>query len=198
MPTKSEETSKYIIEKVAPVFNKKGYVGTSLSELEKITKLTKGAIYSNFKNKNELALKAFNHNVSNILSPLSSKINAETISFKKLFIVAKYYSNYYPKMMKIGGCPIVNVCIDAKNNNPILFDKGKIISKSLINEIKQIIEQGIEKEELKTDLNATEVAMNIYSMIEGAIFMSFTHEKPIFLKNISKHIESLINSLIKK
>ena len=46
----------YILEKTAPVFNRQGYIGSSLSDLTKATNLTKGAIYGNFVNKEELAL----------------------------------------------------------------------------------------------------------------------------------------------
>jgi len=56
-------TSDFILQRVAPIFNKQGYVGTSLSDLTEVTGLTKGAIYFNFKNKEELAVKAFKFNV---------------------------------------------------------------------------------------------------------------------------------------
>ena len=61
--TKAEKTSQYIVETTAPLFNKNGYTGTSLSDITDTTGLTKGAIYGNFKNKEELALEAFNFNV---------------------------------------------------------------------------------------------------------------------------------------
>jgi len=48
---KAEQTRRMIIEKAAPIFNKKGYLGTSISDLTKSTGLTKGAIYGNFKDK---------------------------------------------------------------------------------------------------------------------------------------------------
>ena len=51
MATKAEQTSEFIIQKVAPIFNKHGYYGTSMSDLTQATGLTKGAIYGNFKNK---------------------------------------------------------------------------------------------------------------------------------------------------
>ena len=50
MLTKSEKTTKYIIETVAPIFNKKGYEATSMKDITSATSLTKGAIYGNFKN----------------------------------------------------------------------------------------------------------------------------------------------------
>ncbi len=49
--SKSEKTKAFIIEKAAPVFNTKGYAGTSLSDLTAATGLTKGAIYGHFENK---------------------------------------------------------------------------------------------------------------------------------------------------
>ncbi|MFW6333752.1 MAG: TetR family transcriptional regulator, partial [Desulfosalsimonas sp.] len=43
-PTKSERTRRRIIEKAAPVINKKGAAGTSIADLADATGLTKGGI----------------------------------------------------------------------------------------------------------------------------------------------------------
>ena len=43
-----QATIDYILEKVAPLFNSRGYIGTSLSDLTEATQLSKGAIYGNF------------------------------------------------------------------------------------------------------------------------------------------------------
>ncbi|HAE68223.1 MAG TPA: TetR/AcrR family transcriptional regulator, partial [Sphingobacterium sp.] len=53
--SKAEQTRQYIIEKTAPIFNKKGYFATSLSDITTATGLTKGSIYGNFKDKDDLA-----------------------------------------------------------------------------------------------------------------------------------------------
>jgi TetR/AcrR family transcriptional repressor of nem operon len=57
--TKAEKTKAFIIERSAPLFNSKGYSGTSMNDLMEITGLTKGSIYGNFENKDEVALAAF-------------------------------------------------------------------------------------------------------------------------------------------
>ena len=49
--TKGEKTRQMIIEKAAPLFNKNGYAGTSLSDIMKVTGLAKGGLYGNFKTK---------------------------------------------------------------------------------------------------------------------------------------------------
>ncbi len=59
--TKGQQTRREIIEKAAPLFNKKGYEGTSLSDLMDVTGLQKGGIYRHFDNKEELAAAAFDY-----------------------------------------------------------------------------------------------------------------------------------------
>ena len=59
---KSARTRQFIVEKSAPIFNKKGYSGTSLHDLTEATGLTKGGIYGNFENKDEIAAAAFEFN----------------------------------------------------------------------------------------------------------------------------------------
>ena len=67
MTTKAERTTAFIIETVAPIFNKHGYIGTSMSDLTEATGLTKGALYGNFENKEALALAAFEYNSVQLL-----------------------------------------------------------------------------------------------------------------------------------
>lgn len=42
---RNEKTRKFIIGRTSPIFNKKGFVGTYLSDITEATKLTKGSIY---------------------------------------------------------------------------------------------------------------------------------------------------------
>ena len=59
--TKGEQTRRRIVEAAAPVFNKRGYEGASLSELMAATGLKKGGIYRHFASKEELAAEAFDY-----------------------------------------------------------------------------------------------------------------------------------------
>ena len=76
---KSEQTKAYIIEKAAPIFNKKGYAGTSLRDMTGATRLTKGSIYGNFANKDEAALAAAPGLVIRLATVTPESRNAELI-----------------------------------------------------------------------------------------------------------------------
>ena len=79
MLSKSERTKKFIIEKTAPVFNEKGYAGTSMNDLMMVTGLTKGSIYGNFQNKDEVALAAFDYNFGKVLSYIKNLVGTSIL-----------------------------------------------------------------------------------------------------------------------
>lgn len=187
-----ENTAEYIIETIAPIFNKQGYIGTSLSDLTKATNLTKGALYCNFNNKEELALKSFKYNIKKAISPLYPIIKKQNTSIEQLYAITNYYRGYYELAINRGGCPILNVGIDSKHNNSALFDEAKKETEKIINGLSYIIKNGIDNNQIKNSIDSITVARNIYAMIEGAIFLSFTQENKVFLDNILKHIDTYI------
>ena len=192
-----ENTTDYILEKVAPIFNQKGYVGTSLSDITKATNLTKGAIYCNFKNKEELAVKAFQLNLNKAILPLQMKLKSEKHSIKKLLILTDYYRSYYNLAKERGGCPILNVGIDAKLNNGPLFNQSKNIANKLILGLSDIIQEGIDNNEIKNNINPKIYSQNFYSMIEGGVFMALLNEDESYLINIMDMMEDIIHNNFK-
>lgn len=58
---KGTQTRAMILARVAPLFNKQGYFGASLSDIMQQTGLEKGGIYNHFKSKEQLALEAFDY-----------------------------------------------------------------------------------------------------------------------------------------
>ncbi len=59
--TKGDRTRREIVRNAAPLFNTRGYEGTSLSDLMAATGLQKGGIYRHFASKEELAAEAFDY-----------------------------------------------------------------------------------------------------------------------------------------
>ena len=197
MNRKREDTSAYILKKVAPIFNRKGYIGTSLNDITMVTELTKGAIYGNFENKAELALNAFHLNVDKLIAPMAKIIFEEQNSVKRLLALTSYYRDYYSLSLAYGGCPILNVGVDAKFNNPELFNAAKEVSDRLVRNLVFIIRKGIKKKEIKKKIDAYLYAKNIYSMIEGGIFMASIHNDEEYLTNILDHIDKIIKKKLK-
>ncbi len=195
---KSENTKEYILEKIRPVFNKNGYSGTSLSAITEATGLTKGAIYGNFKNKEELALASFNYNVNFILQKIKTIMVNIKSPLVRLYALTNFYREYYLQNINFGGCPILNVGVDANHTNPKLFKRVKTVYTELIKGITKIITDGQEYDEIKKNINAKIYSARIVSQIEGAVFTSTMLKDDTYLIDMMNHLDKMIKTELQK
>ena len=196
--TKAEKTSQFIIAKTAVIFNRNGYTGTSLSDITEATGLTKGAIYGNFANKEELALAAFNHTVKYQMDEIKEIVRTIESPLAKLFAITNFHRNYYDKLVEYGGCPIVNVGVDANHTNPALFARVKYVIDRIQGYLTAIIEDGIFKSEIKDDINAMKYGIRIYSLIQGAVFTAMMSRDEQSLIDMMNHVDHMIQTELKK
>ena len=198
MLTKAEKTTQFIIETVAPIFNQNGYAGTSMSDITKATRLTKGAIYGNFENKEELALAAFKYNVNRLLSEVENHINQGNTPLEKLFKLTDFYRNYYDFSKEVGGCPVLNVGIDANNQNPVLLEKVEKVITKMQEFIENLINAGKESGEIKRTIISKTYAKRFYSLLQGAVFMSQTMKDNSYIIDAANVINDTINLYFKQ
>lgn len=194
----SISTEKYILDRVAPLFNRKGYVGTSLTDITDATQLTKGAIYCNFKNKEDLAVKAFQHNIELVLGPLGNCIREAQDAPGKLHAITCFYRSYFETVAARGGCPVLNVGIDAKYINPELYTAARQVADQLMGNLERILEKGIAFNQLKPEINVKAVASNLYAMIEGGIYLASLNDQPQHLEHVLDLADDLIDRLCRK
>lgn len=181
---RSEKTRRLIIEKTASIFNKKGYTGTYLSDLTNATGLTKGSIYGNFKDKNEVAIEAFKHNYKFQSDQLFEKMQKEDSSILKLIAFLDHFRTQYQVVFNNGGCAILNTSVDADDGNELL--KKEVVQKinNWTNTTKRILQEGIDNHEIK-QINTTAFSHKMIALIEGSILLSKTLNQPeILLKNL--------------
>lgn len=197
MTTKAELTKQFILETVAPIFNKNGYAATSLSDITEATGLTKGAIYGNFKNKEDLAIASFKFTVKEIMKRIASHLELSESPIQKLFLISDFYRNYYDYSKPLGGCPVLNIGVDANNQNSILLEHVKIIIEKIQDQVATLIENGIELGEISTEINAMQYAKRIDTMIQGAVFMTYTMDDEFYMKDTMNQIDQMIHNELK-
>jgi len=198
MTTKAERTTAYIIETVAPIFNKFGYVGTSMSDLTEATGLTKGALYGNFENKEALALAAFDHNRKSLLSKIDEVLTIEGSSLDKIYALTNFYRNYDVFTADLGGCPILNTGVDAQYNNRLLASASCEAIKEIEGKIALVLENGINNNELKLPVTPLQFAKQLFTMVQGAISMSTITRDKKYLVNTIAYLEVLLKKELKK
>ena len=170
--SKAERTRQFIIEKTAPIFNSKGYAGTSMQDITNATGLTKGSIYGNFGNKDEVAVAAFDFNFGKITELVRSRLQEENTSIKKLLVYPDIHRNILKIPFLKGGCPLLNTSVDADDTHPMLKARAANALNLWRSSIEKIINYGIETKEIKSNTNATEFAAIMISLTEGAVMQA--------------------------
>lgn len=198
MLSKAERTTQYIIETVAPIFNKKGYFGTSMSDLTSATGLTKGSIYGNFENKEQLALEAFNYNVRKVNGLIKKHIGLYDSPKDKLFALTRFYRTYHNYNDEFGGCPFINVGVDSLHHNLALKARVKYVIKKWNKGLTEVIEEGIKQKEFKKNINAPRVANLIFGMIEGGAFLTTLTNDDTVMHDLMDKVDEIINKELTK
>jgi TetR/AcrR family transcriptional regulator, transcriptional repressor for nem operon len=192
---KAERTRNYIIETAAPIFNKKGYEGTSFSDIMESTGLSKGAIYGHFQNKDELALAALDHNLKLASKIIFSNVKDRANSYEKLVGFSKSYSLFYEIISTAGGCPVINAAVDYDDGHS---DARRMVTRFITlwqNSINKIINEGILKGELKSSPDATFFSNIFISLIEGGIMLSKVMNNRKYIDDASDFLVSLVEKI---
>ena len=194
MLKKSERTAKFIIETVAPIFNTKGYTATSMHDITSATGLTKGAIYGNFKNKEALAVAAFNKNVNDLLVAISMHQKKGKTPLQNILLIPDFYRNYYEYCEKHGGCPILNVGVDATGiETELIINVRNVIEKTMSN-IAKLVELGKSAGDISPSVDSDGFSNKLYRLIQGAVFMMSVMNDPGFMKKAMDDVEITIKT----
>ncbi|MFT7900114.1 TetR/AcrR family transcriptional regulator [Tenacibaculum ascidiaceicola] len=196
--SKSERTKAFIIETVAPIFNKNGYAAMSLSKITEATGLTKGAIYGHFENKEELAIESFKFSVRKVLIDLNETVNKGETPLKMLLNVALFYEGYYEYNKQFGGCPILNIGVDANNQNKVIAKLVQSYNHRILEKFSLLIERAKETDEIKNSIDSMLYAKRFFYMIEGAVYMTHIMNDESYLKDVSTVLQQIIKQELQK
>jgi len=192
---RSEATRQFIIETTANIFNTKGYAGTSMSDLTEATKLTKGAIYGNFKNKEEVALAVFDHIIAERDAIINQWMAEAKTNREKLLVLTRLFHSSENHVMPKGGCPLLNAGTEADDTFEPLRQR---VAEELLDWRKNlivIIRNGVDSGEFKRDLDVNKMAVAIMSLIEGGILLARTTRNPAHLDTSLDTVKDLIDNM---
>ncbi len=194
--SKAEKTKQLIIEKTADVFNSKGYAATSLSDITKITGLTKGSIYGNFDDKEEVVIAAFKFNAKRLRDSMDAAISKEETAYEQLMAMLNFYKTTWKKAASQGGCPMLNAATEADDHLLFLRDAVKENFIAWQKKVSTIIEKGKAEGSFKADLQTETYAYTFIMLIEGGILLSRTLNQITHLNTALDRVKLIIDQEI--
>jgi len=192
--SKGEETRERIIAKAAELFNQRGLEGTSLADLMEATGLEKGGIYRHFPSKEAVAKEAFDYAWGAAFQERVRDLDKITGSIDRL---KHLVTNFVERRSTIpGGCPLLNTAIDADDGNPVLRERARHALGKWQELIVSIIQEGIERREIRNEVNPKQVAMLIISSLEGALMITRLERNRDALLTAREHLEHYLEEQV--
>ncbi len=180
------KTKRKIFETSMKLFAEKGYDATSIEEITATVGVAKGTLYYHFSSKEEI----FNFLVEEGIKLLQNSIDIKTAKFP----------NYIDKIKAI---ILIQIKIVAKYEDLITIfltqfwgkgERNKTCKKyilSYINKIEEIVQQGMDKGEIKKG-NAQVIASEIYGLIASSLVYKIRNNKEIDIMKLYKEFENTV------
>jgi TetR/AcrR family transcriptional regulator, transcriptional repressor for nem operon len=113
---KGRQTRRDIVRKAAPLFNQKGFAGTSMSDLMAATGLLKGGLYRHFESKEFLAQEAFDYAWEKAVNGRLDGLDEVPDAVGRLKGMIAYLINKREGLVA-GRYPLMNAAIEADDGN---------------------------------------------------------------------------------
>ena len=193
---KGERTRRAIVAGAAPLFNQKGFAGTSLADLMHATGLQKGGIYRHFLSKEELAARAFDYSwgqaVRGRLEGVAQIANCVDRLKKTIDNFVELRVGLVP-----GGCPLMNTAIEADNGNAVLRSRAKKALQTWTARLMKITAEGIEKRQIHAKVDARKLAQLIIGSLEGALLIGRLEKNDKALRDVREHLDEYLEQSVR-
>jgi AcrR family transcriptional regulator len=196
--SKGEQTREMILSRSAQVFNRRGYFGASLADIMRETGLEKGGIYNHFTSKDQLALEAFDYAFGLVQQRVLKALDGKRHAIDRLLALTQVFYAMAETPSIDGGCPVLNTAIESDDTHPALRDRAREAMQQWFDMLRRIAIRGVERDELRSDVDPDELASVFVAMVEGGAMMTKLHHDIAHMRRVTKQLEAYVVSLRKE
>jgi TetR/AcrR family transcriptional repressor of nem operon len=193
--TKGKRTRQHIVEQTAPLFNTKGFEGTSLTDLTAATGLSKGALYGNFSDKEEIAMEAFKYSMNKVREMVFKKLEPAKSYKGQLLALLDFYAEYVFNPPVPGGCPLLNSAIESDDHHVTM---RRVVVHELmrtIDFISGLIDNGVKAGEFGKTTDSRQMAYVFFCAVEGAIMFARVERSREPMDIIRRHCKKMLDQI---
>jgi TetR/AcrR family transcriptional repressor of nem operon len=193
---KGQQTRRAIVAEAAPLFNQKGFAGTSLADLMRATGLQKGGIYRHFSGKEELAAEAFDYSWGKAVDERLAGVAEIPNCVERL---KKTIENFVELRVGLvpGGCPLMNTAVEADDGNARLRARAKKALQNWTARLTKITAEGIAKNQISRNVDARGLAQLIIGSLEGALLIARLQKSNAPLRNVRRHLDDYLEQSVR-
>ena len=195
--SKGDETRQMILQRAAELFNRKGYHGASMADIMQATGLEKGGIYNHFGSKDDLALEAFDYAVDLVRQEFQAALRDKRDAIDRLYAIVGVFRAQADGLPLAGGCPVLNTAIEADDTNPVLRDHARRAMDEWREFIRRTVEKGIERGQVRPEVEADELATFIIATVEGSLMLTQLYDDTRHINRAVQYLERYLEDNVR-
>ena len=192
--SKGEVTQQEILAQAAQVFSERGYAGTSMADLMRATGLSKGAIYNHFSSKDDLAVQSFNYAMAQVRERFRVCLQDRRNAIDRLLAVIDLFRSLVDEPLFIGACPILSLSIEVDDTHPELRDHARAAMSDWRFFITRTIEKGVERGEIRADVETETAATILMATLEGALMLTKLYADTRYTHRAADHLRHYLET----
>jgi TetR/AcrR family transcriptional regulator, transcriptional repressor for nem operon len=174
-----------ILASAAPIFNRRGFAGTSIADILKATALEKGGLYNHFASKEELAVGVFDYAYAQIEAYFTRALLAAAPGLARVRAHIDAFERYGERPVIDGGCVVMNACIEADDALPFLRERVSNAFRAMRGVVRRNLERAQSAGELRSDTDLEQATDFIVATLEGGVLLarglrSRTHSRNVY------------------
>lgn len=193
---KAEATRLHILNKSYELIYAKGYQTTSIDQIIIATRLTKGAIYYHFKNKDEIGICIINEIIKPFLLDNICEILEENENPLSAIYTMIEYMLFKESLLKIEyGCPLGNLIQEMGTRNPEFANALSLVvdqwEKKLARSIHKAKDLGLINQTIDADQTSLFLLSGYWGIRnlgklykEKSVYLSYLKEIKLYLNNL--------------
>lgn len=163
--TKDRPKYRQIIDAAVVVIAENGYHASQVSKIAKQANVADGTIYLYFKNKEDILISVFKEKMGRFIEKIEHAINEQETASDKLL---KLINMHYKQLSNSPHLAIVTQ-LELRQSKPELRKEINKVLKSYLNVIDAIIQQGIEEDEIRKDINPQLIRQMIFGTLDETV-----------------------------
>jgi AcrR family transcriptional regulator len=161
------------------------------------TGLEKGGIYNHFGSKDDLALEAFDYAVDLVRQEFQAAWKDKRDAIDRLRAIVGVFRAMPDGSPVAGGCPVLNTAVESDDTHPVLRDHARRAMDEWREFIRRVLVKGIERGQVRPEVEPDKVATLFIASLEGAIVLSRLYNDPTHMNRTVEFLESYLETNIR-
>ena len=186
-----------ILASAAPIFNRRGYAGTSIADILAATALEKGGLYNHFASKEALALETFDYAYGQVSAYFADALAGVESGLPRLRAYIDAFERYCERPVVDGGCPVVNACVEADDALPFLRERVSKAFHEMRGLALRNLRRAVEKGHISEAADCERAADFLVASLEGAVVLSRGMHSRTHMRNVAASLREWLEGIAK-